>query len=335
MSKSKVRESFTRVLQRLKKAFRPLLSLSLKRLNKGFGKAEGGSTKPHVFAYRVLGHRISGLLPLFRDVDVNLQRSRMGVSFRGYVSLAVLGTMFASLLTLVFVTLFATVLFRLSVFSSMLFGVGATLFAGALTLIGFYAYPLLRADTLKRSLEDELPFTSGYLAILAGAGVSPAQMFRSLAQIDSSLAVSQEARLIVRDVELFGVDVVSAMSTASKRTPSDKFRELLEGFIATIHSGGDLAKYLSERSRQYMRLKRIALRRLADTLGVLAEFYVVILVAGPLILIVMLAVMAMLGGGGVIGMLDPRLLLYLLTYLGIPIGSIMFLILLDIITPKR
>jgi flagellar protein FlaJ len=84
-----------------------------------------------------------------------------------------------------------------------------------------------------------------------------------------------------------------------------------------------------------MKMKRIALQRLGDTLGVLAEFYVVLLVAGPLILVVMLAVMAMLGGGGVIAGLDPRLLLYLLTYLGIPIGSIMFLIMLDMITPKR
>jgi len=335
MSKSKVRESFTRVLQRLKNAFRSLRTLSLKRLGKAFEKAEGDSTKPHVFAYRVLGHRIGVLLPLFRDVDVNLQKSRMGVSFRGYVSLAVLGTVLASLLTLVFVTLFAVVLFRLSVFSSILFVVGATLLAGAFTLIGFYAYPLLRADNMKRSLEDELPFTTGYLAILAGAGVPPAQMFRSLAQIGSSFAVSQEAKLIVRDVELFGVDVVSAMSTTSKRTPSSKFRELLEGFIATIHAGGDLAKYLSERSQHFMKLKRIALRRLADTLGVLAEFYVVMLVAGPLMLVVMLAVMAMLGGGSILGMLDPRMMLYLLTYLGIPIGSMVFLILLDIVTPKR
>jgi flagellar protein FlaJ len=259
----------------------------------------------------------------------------MKVSFRGYVSLAVLSTMLASVSTLVFVTLLTVVLFHLPIFSSLLFVAGATLFAGALTLIGFYAYPLLRADSLKRSLEDELPFTTGYLSILAGAGVPPAQMFRSLAQIDSSLAVTQEARLIIRDVELFGVDVVSALSAASKRTPSDKFRELLEGFIATVHAGGDLAKYLSERSRQFMRQKKMSLHRLADTLGVLAEFYVVLLVAGPLILVVMLAVMAMLGGGGVVGMFDPRLLLYLLTYLGIPIGSIVFLILLDMITPKR
>jgi len=334
MSKSRVRESFDRMIRRLQNGFGPRLALLLKRLSKGFGKLETGSTKPHVFAYRVLGHRTDGLLPLFKDLDVNLQRSRMTVSFRGYVSLAVLGTMLTSLFTLVSVTLFAVLLFRLPVFSSVLFGVGATLFAGALTLIGFYAYPLLRADNLKRSLEEELPFTTGYLAILAGAGVPPAQMFRSLAQIDSSLAVSQEAQLIVRDMELFGVDIVSALSSASKRTPSGKFRELLEGFIATIHSGGDLAKYLSERSRQFMRQKRISLRRLADTLGILAEFYVVMLVAGPLILVVMLAVLAMLGGGAV-GMLDPRLLLYLLTYLGIPLGSIVFLILLDMITPKR
>jgi len=335
MSKDKIRKSFSNVFQRFKKAFSPFSSRLLKRLSKGFEKAEKGSPKPHVFAYRVLGQRTSGLLPLFKDVDVNLQRSRMRVSFRGYVSLAVLGTMLASLLALVFVTLSSLFFLHLSFLTSILFGLGSTLFAGASTLIGFYAYPLLRADSLKRSLEEELPFTTGYLSILAGAGVPPAQMFRSLAQIDSSLAISQEAGLIVRDVELFGVDVVSALSSASKRTPSAKFRELLEGFIATIHAGGDLAKYLSERSRHFMRQKKISLRRLADTLGVLAEFYVVLLVAGPLILVVMLAVMAMLGGGGVIGTLDPRLLLYLLTYLGIPLGSLVFLILLDMITPKR
>jgi flagellar protein FlaJ len=159
-------------------------------------------------------------------------------------------------------------------------------------------------------------------------------MFRSLAKIDTKLAISKEAKNIVRDVELFGFDIITAMDTASKRTPSEKFRDLLEGFIATMHSGGDLSKYLSERSKQYMRLKRIALKRLADSLGVLAEFYVVMLVAGPLILVVMLAVMAMLGGG-MPGLMNPRLLLYLLTYLGLPLGSMVFLIMLDMISPKR
>jgi len=130
------------------------------------------------------------------------------------------------------------------------------------------------------------------------------------------------------------MDVLSALEAASKRTPSPRFKELLEGLIATVHSGGNMEKYLAQRSRLYMRLKKIALRRFADTLGVLAEFYVVLLVAGPLILVVMLGVMAMLGGGGQ-GLLDPKLLLYLLTYLGIPLGSIVFLVLLDMVSPRR
>jgi len=99
----------------------------------------------------------------------------------------------------------------------------------------------------------------------------------------------------VRDVELFGHDIFSALEAASDRTPSTKFKDLLEGFIASIHSGGGLTRYLRDRSRQYMKLKRIALRRASDTLSILAEFYVTLLVAGPLILVVMLAVMAMLG----------------------------------------
>jgi len=287
-----------------------------------------------VFAYRLLGEKTVKLLPLFKDVDVNLQKSGMNVSFKGFVSLAILTTLVMSLSVLVIFPLVALLLLHLSLFMSLLYTVGAMLFAGAFSLIGFYLYPIIRADGRKRDLEDSLPFTAGYLSILAGAGVPTAQMFRSLAKIDSTLAVSQEAKHIVRDVELFGVDIITAMESASKRTPSEKFKELLEGFIATMHSGGDLAKYLSERSRQFMQWKRIALKRFADTLGVLAEFYVVLLVAGPLILVVMLAVMAMLGGG-TSGLFNPRLMLYLITYLGIPVGSTVFLIFLDMISPKR
>jgi flagellar protein FlaJ len=294
----------------------------------------GRPSKPQILAYRLLGEKTARLLPLFKDVDVNLQKSGLRVSFKGYVSLAILTTLLTSVSVFVTVPLISFLVFHLSPSLIILYAVGATLFAGAFSIMGFYLYPIIKADSAKRNLEDGLPFTAGYLSILAGAGVTPAQMFRSLAKIDASLSVCQEARNIVRDVELFGVDIISALDSASKRTPSEKFRELLEGFIATMHSGGELSKYLSERSAQYMRLKKIALRRLGDTLSVLAEFYVVLLVAGPLIMVVMLAVMAMLGGG-MPGLLNPRLLLNLLTYLGIPLGSVVFLIMLDMVSPKR
>ncbi|MBT8171762.1 type II secretion system F family protein, partial [Candidatus Bathyarchaeota archaeon] len=215
-----------------------------------------------------------------------------------------------------------------------LFGLGLSLFTGALTVIAFYSYPSYKADSLKRELEDDLPFTAGYMSILAGAGVPPDFIWRSLAQIDSSLAITKVSKNVVRDIELFGFDVISALENMSKRTPSKRFKEMIEGFISVIHSGGNLVKYLRNRSQQYMKLKRIALKRFSDSLAVLAEFYVTLMVAGSLIFVVMLAVMSMLGGGG-IGSLDSRLLLQLLTYLGLPIGSIIFLVILDMISPKR
>jgi flagellar protein FlaJ len=334
MKANGIREGLSKSYKRFEDALRQKLAFFLHRLGDASTKVGDEPSKPQVFAYRLLGEKTAKFLPLFKDLDVNLQKSAIKMSFKGYVSLAILMALLASVSVAFVFPLAVSLLLRLSLILTLLYTAGATLFAGAFSIIGFYIYPIIKADSRKRSLEDELPFTTGYLSILAGAGVPPAQMFRSLAKIDSSLATSQEAKQIVRDVELFGIDVISAMESASKRTPSEKFRELLEGFIATMHGGGDLTKYLSERSQQFMRLKKIALRRLGDTLGVLAEFYVVILVAGPLMLVVMLAVMAMLGGG-IQGLFNPRLMLYLLTYMGIPLGSTIFLIMLDMVSPKR
>jgi flagellar protein FlaJ len=142
-----------------------------------------------------------------------------------------------------------------------------------------------------------------------------------------------EAKNVVRDVNLFGQDIISALESASKRTPSERFREMLEGFISAIHSGGNLSAYLREKSRQYMKLKRMNLRKFSDSLSMLSEFYVALLVTGPLLFVIMLAVMAMLGGGTLVG-LGPDILLQILTYIGIPLGSIMFLIILDAVSPK-
>jgi flagellar protein FlaJ len=214
-----------------------------------------------------------------------------------------------------------------------LFGVGGSLFTFAFLIIGFYAYPIYRADKLRRELDDELPFTTGYMAILTSAGVSPEKIFYSLANLSVPLAISAEANDVVRNVNLFGLDINSALEKTSKRTPSERLRELLEGFISTIHSGSNSTAYLHEKSRQYMKLKRINLKKFSDTLSVLSEFYVALLLTGPLLLVIMLAVMTMLGGGS-LGLLSPDLLLGLLTYIGLPLGAIVFLIILDAVTPK-
>jgi len=325
----KIRRLRARISRALKPPFTPITS----RIHKSLQDSElsRGETKPQALAYQLVGEKTSYALPLFKDVDLNLQKSELRIGFKAYVSWAILASLLASGITLFLVPLSLVLIAHLSLMPSILYGIGGAMFAGAFTVIAFYAYPILRADNMKKNIEGELPFTTSYMAILAGAGVSPDRIFRSLTNERVSPAISVEAKTVVRDVELFGFDVISALENASKRTPSQRFKEMVEGFIGTIHSGGNLAAYLTSRSRQYMDAKRITLRKFADTLSILAEFYVTMLVAGPLIFVVMLAVMGMLGGGS--GLMNPVLLLTLLTYIGIPMGSLAFLVMLDIIAP--
>ncbi|MDI6691537.1 MAG: type II secretion system F family protein [Candidatus Bathyarchaeota archaeon] len=287
----------------------------------------------HTIAYQLIGGKIGRLLPLFRDLDLNLQRSGLKVNFRAYVSLTIFVTILTSLFTLALIPTMLFFFLKIPPLPAILFGLGGSLFISAFSIMGFYAYPVYRADKLKRGLEDELPFTTGYMAILTTAGVSPEKIFYSLSNLSEILTVSIEAKNIVRDVRLFGLDIISALEESSKRTSSERFREMLQGLISTIHSGGNLSAHLREKSRQYMKLKRISLRKFSDTLSILSEFYVALIVTGPLLLIIMLAVMEMMGGG-FLGMLSSNLLLSLLTYIGIPLGSIMFLIILDAVSPK-
>ncbi len=324
MKKSSVPEQVKRLFKCLKTKFKPKTSI------KAFKPAR---ENPYSTAYQLIGEKTGRILPLFRDLELNLQKAGLKTSFRAYVSLTVFATILISLITCIFIPCLVAFVFNVPFLPAVLFGVGGGLFAIAFSTIGFYVYPIYRADKLKRELEDELPFTTSYMAILASAGVTPEKIFYSISNLSVPLTVSKEAENVVRDVNLFGLDIISALKKTSKRTPSKRFREMLEGFISTIHSGGNLAAYLREQSGQYMKLKKISLHTFSDTLSILSEFYVALLVTGPLLLVIMLAVIIMLGGGNV-GILNPDLLLSMLTYLGIPLGSVVFLIILDAISPK-
>jgi flagellar protein FlaJ len=224
-------------------------------------------------------------------------------------------------------------IFNLPLLSALLFGVGAGLFAWALSIGGFYLYPVYRADKHRRELDDELPFATGYMAILATADVSPEKIFYSLSTLIAPLAASSEARDVIMDVNLFGSDVISALEKASSRTPSEKLRDTIEGMISIIHTGGNLGAFLREKFKTHMKLKKLALKKYSDSLSILSEIYVALLLTGPLLLIIMLSIMSMLGGGG-FGMFSSDFLLNLMTYIGIPLCAIIFLIILDSMSPK-
>jgi flagellar protein FlaJ len=289
--------------------------------------------QPLVMSYQLMGERTDRFMPLFQDLDVNLQKSGLKVNFKAYVSLIIIASTLIALPVLLVLPLVMFFVFKMAFVSTLLFGVGGALLTWAFAIIGFYVFPIYCADKHKRELDDELPFTAGYMSILASAGVSPEKIFQSISALDAPLASSAEAKTIVKDINLFGMDVISALEKTSSRTPSVKLQGLIQGVISTIHTGGNLEAFLRERFKTAMRFKRLSLKKYSDNLSILSELYVALILTGPLLLAIMVSVMSVLGGGG-LGLLSPDLILGLLTYIGIPVCAVIFLIILDSVSPK-
>ncbi len=295
--------------------------------------ASTGLEKPLATAYRVMGGKTTSFLPIFKDLDQALLKSGLRANFRAYVSLALVASFAIAVPVAVATGLLLFFIFHMPLMSVLLFGVGAALITWVFSIGGFYLYPVYRADKHKRQLDDELPFTTGYMSILASAGVSPEKIFQSLANLSAPLAASSEAKETIKNINLFGLDIISALEKVSTVTPSEKLQDTLEGMISTIHTGGNLGAYLREKFKTHMKLKRLSLKKYADSLSVMAEVYVALLLTAPLLLIIMLSVMSMLGGG-TIGMFSSDLLLNLMTYIAIPVAAAIFLLILDSMTPK-
>jgi flagellar protein FlaJ len=193
----------------------------------------------------------------------------------------------------------------------------------------FIAYPSIMASNRKRNIELVLPYAINYMTAMSGAGVLPKDIFLSLAKNKIYGEVSTEARYLVRDMDILGKDLVTAMKNVARTTPSPMMQEFLQGAITVVTSGGELEPYFKVKTEQYIIENRQRQKEFLETLGLLGETYVTAFVAGPLFLIIVLSIMSVMGGG------TQTLFLYLLIYAIIPVGSILFIVLISSLTPEE
>jgi len=289
-------------------------------------------SRPWVTSYRLLGERIARVFPLFEDLRPSLLRSGKRVHFEAYVSLIVFTAIIALVVGFSAITIIGLVLHG-EVIIILLLALAAGLISGATGFGVMYALPSINADSRKRNMDEELPYTMSQMAVLAAAGLAPDRIFRSLAQTEDKSVVAEEAKTILRDVDMLGFDLLTALANARERSPSKHFADFVEGFTATTRSGGDLRKYLLSSAKEVMELRRISAKQLVETLGMLAESYVSMLVVFPLILLIMFSVMGLVGGS--VGGFSVFSIMALVTYALIPTLAVLMIVLLDALLPKR
>jgi flagellar protein FlaJ len=199
---------------------------------------------------------------------------------------------------------------------------------GGLTYLAFILYPGLEAGNRRRNIDASLPYAINYITSMSTAGITPAEVFRLLGSSSIYGQSAVEARYIAREIDIFGRDLIDALRLVSASTPSRRMKEFLQGTMASVSSGGNITEYFRTKAEQYALENRQTQKMFLETLALVSESYVTAMVAGTLFLIILQSIMSVLNG-------DNRpMFLYAVIYIMIPLGSIMFVIMISSMTPE-
>ncbi len=299
------------------------------------------------YSYHLFGEYFKKRREHYFDLRQDLLKTRMNISYDMYLSLAVmcsiLMAIFGLIMAVLLVSLFGAPDITLSrsiitdifegfhQYKNIFLKVVTTIFLivvfGGGTYVAFLNAPKAINSDRKRNIDIMLPYAVHYMSAMSGAGVIPVDILSSLAKNKIYGEAAKEASYIVRDIKVLGHDLVQAMKTVASTTPSYRFQEFLQGAITIVSSGGDLESYFKIKAEQYVVENRREQKEFLETLGLIAETYITAFVAGPLFLIVMMSVMATMGG-------MDLMLMYILIYVAIPIATLIFVILISSITPE-
>jgi archaeal flagellar protein FlaJ len=158
--------------------------------------------------------------------------------------------------------------------------------------------PASTAKSRGVEIDRRIGAAMSFVSAMASADVNIDQIFRDLAQEKIYGAVADEAAWITRDTELLGVDILTAIREGANRTPSKRFQDFLQGVVTTATSGGQLKPYFLLKAEQYQRENKLDVMRRTETMGLMAETFVTVVVAFPLFLVIIIAIFAIIGSGG-------------------------------------
>ena len=284
--------------------------------------------EPWTAAYNLLNKKLGKVYPQFQEIHIQLKKGGVLIAFKAYIAFMILISIIAFVAAIPISFILLPLLTRIPILSVMNF-VFSLVVAASAAMVSFlvmYIYPGMKAGNRNGPINRNLPYIANFLTLLSSSNVPPSLIFESMAKIDTLKEVRMEFSNILRDIGLFGNDLMSSIVENAKLTPNDQLSEILQGYVATVRTGGNPTEYLKITTETVTKNRMSKLDMMLESLSAMAEIYIMMLVAAPLLFVVLFVTLGMIGSG-TIGGLSMSLVLYLLTYLGIPImGAIMMVI---------
>ena len=250
------------------------------------------------WGWKVFGARVTakGVDP---TLDDNLLKAHMRIRGDEYVANVMATTVVVAIATVVigiglgvfFLTAKVLILGILLPVMLPLLGTVGTYFA-------MMGTPSSKAKDRGRKIDRKISPAMSFISAMSSADVNVDQIFKELGRQKIYGEVAEEAAWITRDTELLGVDILTAIRRGAQRTPSRRFQDFLQGVVTTATSGGQLKPYFLLKAEQFERENKLEMLQRTETMGLLAETFVTVVVAFPLFLVIIIAIFAIIGGGG-------------------------------------
>lgn len=245
------------------------------------------------FRARVLSH------PPDPALDENLVKAHIRMRSDEYMAVTYATTVVAAIATLV-AGVVVGVLFVLAgvIFLGVLIGVLLPIFGTIGAFFVLKGTPGSKAKERGRKIDRKISPAMSFVSAMSSADVNVDQIFKELGRQKIYGEVAEESAWITRDTELLGVDILTAIRNGAQRTPSKRFQDFLQGVVTTATSGGQLKPYFLLKAEQFERENKLEQLQRVETMGLLAETFVTVVVAFPLFLVIIIAIFAVIGGGG-------------------------------------
>ncbi|MFQ5908832.1 MAG: type II secretion system F family protein [Thermoplasmata archaeon] len=300
------------------------------RLPVGSQPGHVGLTSFQRFAWRLMGNAVKDK-KVDEDLEDNLLKAHMRLRPEEYLAVAHTATFLVALTTIIaalglgffLLVIMGGALFPWILFPVLLAVVPTVLVRGVFLGMGFMkGIPAGRAKRRARKIDRKLTGVMSFISAMASADVPVDVIFRELSRQQIYGEIREEAEWITRDTELLGMDILTALKRGAHRTPSAKFQEFLQGVVTTATSGGQMKPYFLMKAEQFEKEDKLEMKKRMETLGLLAESFVTVVVAFPLFLVVIMAIMALISKGSS-GFVVT--LLYVIVALMIPLSQFGFI----------
>ena len=132
-------------------------------------------------------------------------------------------------------------------------------------------------------------------------------------------------------MDVFGLDVNTALERAVERSPSKLFKELIWGMLSTIRSGGDVSIYLKESAVNMVNEYRRKLYEFSHQLTIYIEVYLTSIVLGAIFFTILTSIMSGIAAG--VDAASMIVMQFILIFGFIPLVSTLFIFMIKSVTP--